>query len=70
MSRQAVVPTLNHYLHDFRDPGEPIAPNDADYARKCDAIMGSRALLEAQVRYHQYPCKIRGETDTVEALKG
>jgi hypothetical protein len=70
MSRHAGVPTLNHYLHDFRDPGEPIAPNDADFERRMKAITGSQALLEAQVRYHQYPCKIRGETDVVEALKG
>lgn len=42
----------------IRDLGEPIAPNDADYARRYDAILGSRALLERQVRYHQYPCKI------------
>lgn len=48
-------------VHLVRDPGEPIYHDTAMMARRHDAEEGSRALLEAQVRYHQYPCKIAGE---------
>jgi hypothetical protein len=30
----------------------------ADYARRIDAEQGSRALLERQIRFHQYPCRL------------
>lgn len=44
--------------HIVRDPGTPLGYDMSDFARRMDAENGSRALLERQVRYHQYPCKI------------
>lgn len=51
--------------------GEAVGPDNYDFNRRMDAVMGSRALLELQVRYHQYPCKIAGEAPAdaiIEAL--